>query len=244
MKIAVAQTRPFKGAVLANIDTHKKLINLAIAYKANSIFFPELSLTGYEPELAKELASNQDDKKFDAFQEISNKHKITIGIGLPTKANPGIQISMLIFQPDTARQLYSKQQLHPDEFPFFVGGEKQIILTVGDTKIAPAICYESLLTAHSDTAFDLGAQIYVASVAKAQLGINNASAHYSSVAKKFSMPVLMCNSIGFCDNFESVGQSSVWSKQGSLIAQLDEKREGILIFDTATEETTKLFPDF
>ena len=240
MKIAVAQTRPIKGDISANIETHKKLIDLAISKKADTIFFPELSLTGYEPELTKELATNQDDKEFDNFQEISNKNKITIGIGMPTKAKSGIQISLIIFQPNTARQTYSKQQLHSDEFPYFVNGEKQIILTVDNKKIAPAICYESLQTTHSDFAFELGAEIYVASVAKSQNGINKAMTHYPEVAKKFSMPVLMSNCVGFCDNFESVGQSSVWTNQGNLAGQLDDKVQGILIFDTETEEVIEL----
>lgn len=239
MKIAVAQTRPIKGDISANIKTHRKLIDLAISYKADAIFFPELSITGYEPELAKELVTNQDGKEFDNFQEISNKNKITIGLGMPTKSNSGIKISMIIFQPDTPRQTYSKQQLHSDEFPYFVNGEEQIILTVDNKKIAPAICYESLQTDHSVNAKKLGAEIYVASVAKSQNGIDKAMTHYPAVAKKFSMPVLMSNCVGFCDNFESVGQSSVWTKQGNLAGQLDEKSEGILIFDTETEKIIK-----
>jgi predicted amidohydrolase len=239
MKIAVGQTRPIKGDIFANIETHKKLIDLAISYKADTIFFPELSVTGYEPKLAKKLAINQDDKKLDDFQEISNKNKITIGLGIPTKTNSGIKISMLIFQPDAPRQTYSKQQLHSDELPFFINGEKQIILTVNNKKIAPAICYESLQTDHSEIAYRLGAEIYVASVAKSQNGIDKAMTHYPEIAKKFSMPVLMSNCVGYCDNFQSVGKTSVWTKQGDLVGQLNDKLEGILIFDTETEEATE-----
>jgi len=239
MKIAVGQTRPIKGDIFANIETHKKLIDLAISYKADTIFFPELSVTGYEPKLAKKLAINQDDKKLDDFQEISNKNKITIGLGIPTKTNSGIKISMLIFQPDAPRQTYSKQQLHSDELLFFINGEKQIILTVNNKKIAPAICYESLQTEHSEIAYRLGAEIYVASVAKSQNGIDKAMTHYPEIAKKFSMPVLMSNCVGYCDNFQSVGKTSVWTKQGDLVGQLDDKLEGILIFDTETEEATE-----
>jgi predicted amidohydrolase len=236
MKISVAQTRPVKGNISANIEAHIKLIDLAVSYKSDSIFFPELSITGYEPELAKELATNQDDKNFNSFQEISNKNKITIGIGMPTKANSGIKISMLIFQPDAPRQTYSKQQLHSDEFPYFVNGDKQIVLTVANKKIAPAICYESLQINHSDDAHMLGAEIYLSSVAKTQNGIDKAMTHYPAIAKKLSMPVLMSNCVGYCDNFLSVGKSSVWTKQGILAGQLDDKSEGIIIFDTETEE--------
>ena len=72
MKIAVAQTRPVKGDIKANIEHHKKMINLAISHGADMIIFPELSITGYEPELAKELATNQDDSRFDELQQISD----------------------------------------------------------------------------------------------------------------------------------------------------------------------------
>jgi predicted amidohydrolase len=108
MKISVAQTRPIKGDITANIEIHKKLINLAVSHKTDSIFFPELSVTGYEPELGKELATNQDHKYFDDFQDISNKNKITIGLGMPTKLNSDVLISMIIFQPNKPRQTYSK----------------------------------------------------------------------------------------------------------------------------------------
>lgn len=240
MKISIAQIRPIKGDIPANIETHKKMIDLAILHNADAIFFPELSITGYEPELAKELAKNQDDNELGDFQKISSKNKITIGLGMPTKSNSGIQISMMIFQPNIPRQTYSKQQLHSDEFSYFVNGDKQIIIEVGNIKIAPSICYESLQNEHSDNAKKLGAEIYIASVAKSQNGIDKAMIHYPVIAKKFSMPVLMSNFVGFCDNFQSVGKSSVWTKQGVLAGQLNEKCEGILIFDTETEKIIKL----
>ena len=236
MKISVAQTRPIKGNISANIDLHKKLIELAVSNKADALFFSELSVTGYEPELVKDLATNQDDTQFEDFQKISDANKITIAIGVPTKSDLGIQISLIIFQPNKERQTYSKQKLHSDEFPYFVKGEKQIILTVGNKKIAPAICYESMHMDHADDAVKLGAEIYLASVVKTQEGVDNAFAHYPLVAQQFKIPVLMSNCVGFSDIYECVGKSAVWSKQGNLVGQLDDKSEGILIFDTETEE--------
>ncbi len=224
---------------MVNIGKHRMLIETASSLKATSIFFSELSLTGYEPKLAKDLAINQDDSRLDSFQQISDMNKITIGLGIPTKTETGIQISMIVFQPDRARQTYSKQQLHTDEFPYFESGDRQIVLIVDNKKVVPAICYESLQTDHSDEASKLGAEIYLASVAKSENGLNKAKKHYPIVAKKFSIPVLMANCVGFCDNFESVGQSSIWTKHGDLAGQLDDLNEGLLIFDTETEEVFK-----
>ncbi|MNR37242.1 hypothetical protein D3C85_1552430 [compost metagenome] len=49
----------------------------------------------------------------------------------------------------------------------------------------------------------------------------------------------MSNCIGECDNFVSIGFSSVWTKEGKLVEQLDNKNEGILLFNTTTEEVIK-----
>jgi predicted amidohydrolase len=239
MKICIAQTRPIKGDIVFNSEKHKVFIETASSLKATSIFFPELSLTGYEPELAKDLAIYQDDSRLNGFQQISDTNKITIGLGIPTKTATGIQISMIVFQPDRPRLTYSKQQLHPDEFPYFENGDRQLFLNIDNKIIVPAICFESLQTDHSEEASKLGAEIYVASVAKSEMGVNKAMKHYPMVAKKFSMPVLMSNSVGYCDNFESVGQSAIWTKHGNLAGQLDDFNEGLLIFDTETEEVIK-----
>lgn len=241
MKICIAQTAPIKGTIAANIEAHKRFIELALTCNAEAIFFPELSLTGYEPELAKELATNQNDNRLNIFQQICDKNEIMIGLGLPTISENKIRISMVIFEANKPRKTYSKQQLHSDEFPYFENGVEQVIIKTKDANIAPAICYESLQTSHVETAFKLGADVYLASVAKPAKGIEKAFEHYPTIAKQYAMPVLMANCVGFCDNFLSVGQSAVWTKEGKLAGQLDNQEEGILVFDTKTEETMKKY---
>lgn len=239
MKIAVAQIRPIKGKILENIEIHKNWIELAISENADFIAFPEMSLLGYEPKLAKKMAVGKNDLVLEQFQNISDTNSIGIGLGLPTKSEHGILISMAIFQPNTIRKIYSKQHLHPDEQKYFVEGNDQLILTIDNKKIALAICYESLVNEHSVKAHNLGGEIYLASVAKPQKGIEKAYKHYSKIAKEFSMPILMSNSIGFFDNFLSAGQSAIWNHNGELIDALDNQCEGILIYDSETNGTIK-----
>lgn len=235
MKICTAQIRPLKGNILKNIEQHKKLINLAAANGADIIFFPELSLTGYEPKLAKELATIPLDNRLDDFQNMSDLKNITIGVGLPLNNIRGILISMVIFQPGKSRQIYSKQHLHEDELPYFVNGEGKLMLRMDNTKLAPAICYESLLPEHSKEAFENGAEIYLASVAKSANGIAKAYKHYPEVARKYGMIVLMSNCVGQSDDFESVGKSAIWNSSGTMVGAMDEVSEGMLMIDTETE---------
>ncbi|WP_276503497.1 carbon-nitrogen hydrolase family protein [Terrimonas pollutisoli] len=241
MKIAVAQIKPVKGDIASNINDHIKLIDLAVANSAGAIFFPELSITGYEPELAKELSTDKDDERFAIFQNISDEKAITIGVGVPLKAVGGVQIGMLIFQPHRPVQVYSKQYLHADEVPYFVPGHEAVVLTLDNKKIAPAICYELSVPEHPAAAHAAGANVYIASVAKTAAGMEKASETLAAIAEKYSMTVLIANAIGPCDNFLGTGKTSVWNNQGTLKAQLNDNSEGILILDTATGQITESY---
>lgn len=235
MKIAIAQLKSLKGDIQKNIENHLAFIKRAIHFNANCIFFPELSITNYEPPLAQTLAVETDSPIFSPFQDISDSHDITIGVGMPTKTLDGIAISMLIFQPNKERTIYSKQLLHADELPYFVNGKQQTIVNFKGIKIGIGICYESLQHEHFLNAYANGIHVYIASVAKPKGGIEKAYRYFPEIAKEYIIPILMSNSIGYCDNFLSVGQSAVWDKNGKLIHQLDDYNEGVLIFDTASE---------
>lgn len=236
MKICVVQTKPITGDIKANITNHKQLVGLAVANGAEAIFFPELSLTGYEPTLVKELAIDQNDSRLDDFQVISDAKQITIGVGIPTKNSSGICISMIIFQPFKVRKTYSKQYLHPDEYPFFVCGKNNTNLVVNNTNMALAICYELSVPEHSENAFIGGAKIYVASVAKFIKDIDKAQIRLAEIAQRYSMTVLMANSIGQADGNECAGKTSIWNNKGIVVGQLNENAEGVLLIDTDTQE--------
>ncbi len=238
MKICVAQTRAIKGDIQKNIEKHQKLIHLALSKGVELIVFPELSLTGYEPSLAKELATHPDDERFNTFQEISDLHQITIGVGIPTKNEGGVCITMVLFQPNKARKTYSKQYLHPDEEPFFVSGQNLTGLKINETPVSFAICYELSMPQHSENAFNSGAEIYIASVAKSASGVQKAAQTLAEIASKYSMTVLMSNALGPSDDFESVGKTAIWNKKGVLVGQLDDTHEGILLIDTDTQVVT------
>lgn len=239
MKICIAQTKSEKGNTQMNIENHLAFIERAIKLKADLIVFPELSITNYEPELAKELATDIENNIFEPFQEISNKNKITIGIGMPTKSSDGIHISLLVFQPNKEKSVYSKQMLHSDELPYFVCGKNQTFLIINGVKIAIGICYETLQREHFLNAKNHNIDIYIASVAKPKGGIEKAYNHFPKIANEFNTPILMSNCVGHCDNFMSAGHSAVWNKKGDLIEHLDAKNQGLLVYDTKTERTEK-----
>jgi len=236
MRIGIGQTNPQKGDIEKNIVQHIKLLNIAIHRNADLMIFPELSLTGYEPELAEDLATTSDDKRLDVFQEICDLNKIVIGVGLPTKENDNLFISMIIFQPKRERVTYSKQYLYPTQVCHFTPGQKQIYLNIGDSIIAPAICYDLSNPEHSKKAYKDNANIYIASVLSDVDDIDSDIKKLSAIACKYEMIVFMANFIGQSGGFECAGKTSIWNKEGNIVGQLNDKNEGLLVFDTATYE--------
>ncbi len=232
MKIALAQAASVKGDIAANIAIHMEFIERAIIAGAEAVFFPELSLTGYEPALADQLATTSDDLRLNIFQQTSDQKKLIIGAGLPLWSADGISISMIIFRPLLPLALYSKKYIHADEEPFFIHGKNAPGLILAEHNIALAICYEIAIPDHSEQAFKNGAAVYIASVVKTTDGADKAIHQLADIAKKYGMTTLMCNAVGFADGGTCGGKSSVWNNVGDLLGQLDAESEGILLFDT------------
>ena len=113
------------------------------------------------------------------------------------------------------------------------------MLQLNSQKIALAICYEISIPEHSEKAFQNGAEIYIASVAKFKSGINKANEELANIASQYSMNVLMANCIGVSDGAECAGKTAAWNKNGEMICELDEVNEGLLILDTTTQITER-----
>ncbi|MDG4481222.1 carbon-nitrogen hydrolase family protein [Xanthomonas vesicatoria] len=236
MKLTAAQILSTPGQIEGNISKHLDVIRLAASKGADVLVFPELSLTGYEPGLAQALAVQPADQRFDQLQLASDRYGMLIAVGAPTKGAKGTEISMLCFQPGLERTSYSKQQLHPDEFPFFTAGSEQPVLRHADQLLAPAICYESLQASHAEQAAASGAGVYLASVAKSERGVTSAYSHYPTIAKTHSMTVLMANCVGPADTFIGAGRSAIWSSDGDLVCSADAFQEALVSYDMGTGE--------
>ncbi len=240
MKVCVAQTRPVVGNIERNLIGHEKLIAQAVDHEVGLILFPELSLTGYEPTVAVQLATDQYDPRLLDLQRISDREQLFIGIGLPIERREKICIGTVLLRPHETPQIFTKRYLHPDEEAFFIGGTSSPSFLDSQKKIALAICYEISVPKHVQDAFEQGTELYMASVAKTKEGVFNAHRRLKHLAKRYNITSLMANCIGNCDDTWCAGGSAIWNHRGELLGQLDDVHEGILTFDMGTEEVTTL----
>lgn len=233
MKIAAAQLQTQAGNITANLNKHLELIELAASQQVDLMVFPELSLTGYEPEIAAELAVDhaQAQEQLVELKKAAEVHQIKICAGMPTRGKHKPRISALIFSPKQTLQIYSKQILHADEYPFFEAGNQAGVITCKGKRIALAICYESLQEKHLKQSLALNIDVYLASVAKDEQSVAKALPYFAHLAHEYKLAVAMANNTGACDNFVGFGCSTAWNASGEVIHQLNDRENGLAIIE-------------
>ncbi len=192
--IAAAQSSPIRGDISANIRRHETLVALAEAHGADVIVFPELSLTGYEPTLAAELAVEPSEEGLRPLSNLAQETGVVVMVGCPIRCGgERPYIGMLAFQPDAEVAVYRKRFVHTSEEPYFSAGEDTLVISAAGKKIGAAICADVNNPTHAADAARLGAQIYAAGVAKTPGDLDQAEANMASRAQQHHMLTLMAN---------------------------------------------------
>jgi predicted amidohydrolase len=233
---SVAQIRSVKENYQQNIEKHMEYIRLAAQYGSKIIVFPELSLTGYERELARGQHFTKDDIRLECIRMASLDHSMVIVAGAPLLLNDDLFIASWIFTPTMHPQIYIKKYLHPGEELYFQSSTQyDPSIKLNDEKLSFAICYDIEREEHVECAKNKKSDFYVASIFYSQNGIQSGLNRLHHIAKENSMNVLMSNYVGECWGIEAGGCSSVWSYNGELIESADSASECLVIVEKHDE---------
>ncbi|NOH35488.1 carbon-nitrogen hydrolase family protein [Vibrio chagasii] len=237
--ISLAQIPVVRGNWRENLRQHLKMIEQSSNYNADVVVFPELSLTGYELDLAEELALSLEPSNFEELSRSSVQSEMIIVAGCPLRA-PGLShptIGAVVCFPDGRVEFYSKQHLHDGEGEFCSAGNVDYVFDVNGHKIALAICADFIEADHSRRAKNLGADVYLASALISENGFVPDSKILSGIASEHGIPVLLSNHISVTGGWETCGKSSVWSSQGELVNSANSKKSGIVLCTISGCET-------
>ena len=218
--IAAAQSISIAGDVPGNIARHLAFMRTAAEHGVQLLVFPELSLTGYEPALAAELAIAPDDEVVAPLREMAREFRITAVVGMPIRLGAGreVLIGALVLGPDGSVAVYTKQHLHPGEDVAFAAGQGGAALEWGDDRIALAVCADFSHASHPRQAAEDGANIYAAGVLISEGGYAPDTALLQGYAAEHRMLVLMANHGGPSGGWACAGRSAIWGADGGLIA--------------------------
>ncbi|WP_333990431.1 carbon-nitrogen hydrolase family protein [Pseudomonas sp. S3(2024)] len=217
--VAAAQSLSIAGDLAANLARHLRFMAVAAEQGVELLVFPELSLTGYEGQMAADLAIDPQDAVLQPLRDCARELGLTAVVGMPIRDRDSskILIGALTLGGDGSLEVYSKQHLHSGEELFYAPGAGGSSLSIGGDTVALAVCADFSNASHAAAAADLGADLYAAGVLIGEKGYGVDSALLQGYAQNHSMAVLMANHAGLTGGWQSAGRSAFWSESGTLV---------------------------
>ncbi|PKD43717.1 carbon-nitrogen hydrolase family protein [Rhodohalobacter barkolensis] len=244
--ISLAQIPVIKGALKENVKIHLSYISESSYFGADVVVFPELSLTGYELELADQLSFQQEPNEFRVLSESSVEYNIVVIAGCPLinkKSKPSI--GAVICFPNGDIEFYSKQYLHTGEDAYCSTGTEDYLFSINKHRIALAICADYSNPRHSANAVTNGADMYVASALISEPAYQADARILSNIASGYKIPVLLSNHISQTGGWPACGKNTVWDSSGEVVITSGDKDECIVLctffddsFNGTIEKTT------
>jgi predicted amidohydrolase len=235
-KIAAAQFASVRGDIAGNIRTHAAAITLAAEQGISVLVFPELSLIGYEPDLAAELAITASDDGLAPLATLAQQHRMEVVVGASlynAGTKPGL--GAVLFAADGSTRMYSKMHLGGSEPTYFAPGGVPLAFATHGQTVGIAICADSSKSSHPRGYADLGSTIYAAGVFLNAEWYATDSPRLAEYASRFRMLVVMANHAASVGTYVSVGKSAVWAPGGTLLAQAAGTESSLLIATRSSE---------
>ncbi|MGN2412638.1 carbon-nitrogen hydrolase family protein [Pseudomonas syringae] len=228
--LAAAQFCSTRGNVEQNLAGHLAFMQRAADLGATYLLFPELSLTGYEPDLARELALLADDPRLKPIMALAVKLRLVTTLGVPLRGEGDtVLIGALTFTAQGHVISYAKQYLHPGEDTAFSAGNEDGYVPLDQQRIGLCVCADFTYSEHALRMAEGGAWVYAASVLISPGGFEQDAELLAGHALRHRLPVLMANHGGATGGWESAGRSGMWDEAGRWIGGLDGAGRGLVI---------------
>ncbi|HWW70306.1 MAG TPA: carbon-nitrogen hydrolase family protein [Duganella sp.] len=230
--IAAAQSSSVAGDLEANVRTHLRFIDAALAHGVELLVFPELSVSGYELPLLRDIALAPDDDRLAPIRQAAIAAGMTVVVGAPLAGDGEAQphIAAFAYRSDGTAAVYRKQYLHAGEERYVRAGR---IEAHGDAlnghRYALAICADTTHRAHAAAAAEAGASLYLAGVLISRGGYEHDAALLKRYSADFGMGVLMANHAAPSGGYDVAGRSAFWSAGGALLVRADGPGDCLVI---------------
>ena len=222
LRIAAVQRVSRPGDIAATVAEHTAQIAAAADVGAGVVLFPELSLTGYEPDLIDlhGIRIAVDDPILQPLSRICQQRRVHALVGVPTAGTALPLIGILhIDARGAVRLAYAKQHLHVGEIGIFGAGSAGAILDIGGWKLAPAIGSDTAAPTHPSAARRAGADAYLVAGVYI-IGSEQRLAQQMEQAARQRLWVMLAQYSGGTGGGPACGLSGGWRPGGGEVVRL------------------------
>ena len=227
--VAAAQSASERGDLDKNISEHLRLIGVAASAGVDLIVFPELSLTGYELDLASALQLERDNPRIEPLRSAAKEHDMHVLASGPWKS--GLDkpyLGAFLLSPERSI-CYAKMHVPESEEKYFLAGKDGCVVSIDRVPTGIAICADTSHSAHAAEAAERGAELYVVSVMKTEAEYRAHANRLGQYAARHSMAVLTANYAGSTGGSDSAGRSAFWDERGEPVAQASPKGRALVV---------------
>ena len=233
LRVAAVQDGSVDGDVAANVERHVAWIERAADDGVALAVFPELSVTGYDPDLIDlhRMRVDATDARLDPIRAACRRRRLHALIGAPvgppgshggsTRASNGAasgtvppRIGVLHISPTGAiAPVYYKCHLDTGEIGIFAAGTAAGLIDIDGWRIGLAVGRDAAVPAHAERLIGMGADVY-AVAALFRLGSDERMAGQMAAAAARGLWVVLAQYCGGTGGGPACGRSGVWSPGG------------------------------
>jgi predicted amidohydrolase len=221
MRVLLAQLDPAPGDVDANAATIAA--SLAEHPDAKLAVFPELFLTGYDPEHVAALALEPEQAPLPSLRALARRHATALVVGFAERTKGGGVANALACIDRDGRWAATYRKTHlfgPEERAVFEAGDELLVVELAGRRVGPLICFDVEFPEPARQLARAGAELLVTASANMQpYGPDHALASRARALDN-RLPHVYVNRIGSEAGLEFVGGSAALAPDGSPVAEL------------------------
>ena len=243
LRVVAVQDGSVDGDVVANVARHVDWIERAADSGGSLVVFPELSLTGYEPDLIDlhGIRVDSHDPRLDPLRATCRLRRVHALVGAPVSppaARDGgsPRIGVLHIDPSGRSALaYCQRHLDTGEIGIFGAGTSAALVDIAGWRVGLAIGRDAASPEHAAELAARGATVYAVG-ALFRLGADQRMVDQMSAAAARGMFVVLAQYCGGTGGGPACGRSGVWSPDGSELVRLGT-RPGLAVADLVDSST-------
>lgn len=222
LRVAAVQCLARPGDLAAAVADHVRWIGAAADSGASVVLFPELSLTGYEPDAIDlhDIRMSTDDAVLQPLSVVCQQRKVHAFVGAPTAGAALPQIGVLhVDTRGSVRVAYAKQHLGVGEIGIFSAGTTGAVVGVNGWKLALSVCRDAGVAEHRTRAAAAGADAYLVGALHV-IGTEQRLEEQMSAVARTGMWAVLAQYSGGTGGGPACGQSGIWRPDGTPVVRL------------------------
>lgn len=239
--VAVVQLTSVPADVEANVAEHARLIAEAGAQGADVVVFPELSLTGYElGAIAGDPAltlSREDPRLVPLVAACATAGPVAV-VGAPVASEGRRLLAALVLDGHGVRDVYGKRHLHESEAGVFAAGDRDVLLDVGGSRLALAVCFDSAHPEHATACRAAGADAYLVGANFAVGEEDRIAERMAARAREGGLWVALAQHAGRAGTWDACGGSGFWAPTGEKVVHLGQESPALGVVELDAHATT------